>query len=319
MPNSRADAGSMPVSPALVRPQHGPAFRRALRLLTAALPLVFILGGCADMGARKDPSPASDNLQLLEQIAGRMPGDYTSAGSHGSPGQLLSIQHQTGAGSTTLELLITQYSPGDEHRRRFVLSLMPAEIADRLDGSLALLDAENRPRRSCRMKFHATSQSLVGETSPEECLFGQGAEQVGLLKEISFDGDRIDIGDRLINAQTGQAQTPDQVITFLPALHYSGWAGERDGSSWRVAREFTLVPGHAGVQLRDAAGMALGKTARLAYYRLDNNSDTDLLRLTITDTDSGEQIAEAWAEPGSNSIGLSLPEFQIGLTSKDGR
>ena len=318
MPNSRADAGSMPVSPALAK-MHGPALRRALRLLTVALPLVFILGGCADMATRKDTSPANNNLRLLEQIAGRMPGDYTSAGSHDSPGQLLSIQPRTGADSTTLELLITQYSPGDEHRRRFVLSLMPAEIADRLDGSLTLLDAANRPRHSCRMKFHATSQSLVGETSPRECLFGQGDEQVGLLKEISFDGDRIDIGDRLINAQTGQAQTPDQVITFLPALHYSGWAGERDGSDWRVAREFTLVPGHAGVQLRDAAGMALGKTARLAYYRLDGNSNMDLLRLTITNSDSGEQIAEAWAEPGSNSIGLSLPDFQIGLVSEDER
>ncbi|MDZ7790030.1 MAG: hypothetical protein U5L08_05935 [Xanthomonadales bacterium] len=215
----------------------------------------------------------------------------------------------------SLALSLIQTADGDEQPRYYGVELEPTDIDSRLTGRFALLGPEGSVRKSCPMQFHITRQGLVGETTPDSCRFGEGDDEIGLLKEFVFDGRGITIGDRLVDLQSDQPRGDDQVIDFLPAQDFNGWLGILEGGEWRVARDFTLRTGEHNVPL-DAADMDLGIALALNYYRMEQSGRQTLMRLTVTDRESGKIIAETWAEPGSGTLGIALPDLQVGLTAK---
>lgn len=273
--------------------------------------VALMLVGCATAPqtstAPDRPSPA------LQQIATRLPGEYVSVREEDRPVQSLRIERRSGSESDRVAFSLIQTDAGGTNERRYGLSLQAAKLENRLDGRFALLNPQGKARRSCPMKFHLTDRGLVGETDPASCRFGEGAETVGLLKEMAFDGRSIRIGDRLVEADSGEPRGEDQVIRFFPARPFSGWLGVREGEEWRIARDFRLRPG-VGVEPLDAADMSLGVLIELNYYRMERGNNDILLRLTVTDVESGKTIAESWAAPGSRNIGVALPDFQVGLS-----
>lgn len=273
--------------------------------------LALILAGCA---AAPETSTAPDRpAPVLQQIATRLPGQYVSIRDEDRAIQTMSIERRAASESGGVAFSLIQSDADGANERRFGLSLRSGKLENRLDGRYALLGPQGEVRRSCQMKFHVTERGLVGETDPASCRFGEGAEAVGLLKEIAFDGRGIRIGDRLMDPESGEPRGKDQVIRFFPAREFSGWLGIREGDEWRVARDFSLRPGVA-IEPLDAADMSLGFSIELNYYRMERETEDTLLRLTVTDSESGETVAESWTEPGSQNIGVALPDLQVGLS-----
>jgi hypothetical protein len=290
-----------------------PSLRNALGAGAIALVAAMLLQGCAGSPERVAPAPP-DN-PALDQIALRLPGEYISVRGEDRGVQRLTIEGRSGERPGARAFSMTQRATEGGPVRRFGLILEPSRLDNRLDGELALLDANEQARRGCAMRFHLNGRELVGETDPADCLFGEGADRVGLLKEMSFDGRRLAIADRLIDPETGQGRGPDSVIRFYPRTNFEGWLGVRDGDDWRVARELTLGPGESVVPL-DAAEMSLGLSVSLDYYRIDRDGGRVVLRLTVRRSDSGEILGEAWSEPGSPELGLALPDLQFGLSRR---
>lgn len=284
--------------------------RRQARAWVLAGFVLPLLGGCAT--AARTPAAADRPSPALQQITARLPGEYISIREEGRPPQSLVIERRSSSAPATLALSMIQNNVDGSDRRRFGLRLETGAIENRLNGTFALLDRTGQAQRSCPMDFHLTGQGLVGETDPTSCQFGEGAQAVGLLKEIAFDGRRISIGDRLVDPATGESHSEDRIIRFLPASDFSGWLGVREGNEWRIARDFELQPGQ-GIEPLDAAEMSLGVSISLDYYRMQRGEADTLMRLTVKDTASGEIIAESWAEPGSRAIGVALPDLQAGL------
>lgn len=277
--------------------------------LCPAVAGALLLAGCA---AGPQPGESQPTPSALQQITDRLPGRYVSVLEADQPVQSLMIERRSSE-PEALALKMTQGSPDSDDRRHYGLKLASGSIESRLDGEFALLDAAGQARRSCSMRFGLGRDGLVGKTNPRSCRFGDGPETVGLLKEIAFDGRRVVIGDRLVDPETGQSRGLDQVITFLPVATFSGWVGVREGEEWRIARDFELKPGHGAIEPLDAADMNLGIAIELNYYRMSRAQDAVLLRLTATDPETGELVAEAWSSPSARSIGLALPGLQVGL------
>jgi hypothetical protein len=294
---------------------HPERFRDFPTAFLAAV-LALILSACAASPARQPETPPE--TPVLAQLEARLPGRYVSVRGGDQPFQHLRIERVDAQAGRELELRLTQRGERGSPARVFGLRLSATTIATRLRGELALLDASGESRRSCPMVFQAGDEGLVGETDAGQCLFGVGDETVGLLKEMAFDGSRLTIGDRLIDPASGQPRGEDRVITFLPELEFEGWAGRLEGERWRVAQSFSLAPGQGTTEPLDAADMPLGFGISLDYYRMEQNPEDILLRLTVRDPNTGEISGEAWAEPQSGRIGLALPTIQVGLERSDG-
>lgn len=245
-----------------------------------------------------------------------MPGEYVSVREDEQIAQTLTIQREDSGDSEWLGLSMQQAGVDGGNARQFGLKLEPGGVANRLDGEIALLDPQGRSRRSCPMVFQVSERGLVGETEPTSCRFGDGENSVGLLKEIAFDGSELTIGDRLVNPESGQAIGQDRIIRFLPTRGYDGWLGVREDGQWRVARNFRLRTG-GSVEPLDAAEMSLGVSLSLNYYRMERGGDQPLMRLTVTRLDDGSVLAEAWSAPGSGTIGIALPDLQVGLKTAE--
>lgn len=280
-------------------------------LVTAFSALTLI--GCAAPGEQQ---PASAPSPQLEEIERALPGRYLSVvdADGDSPVQLLTVRPQTASDSSAAGFILSQRgTTADGTTRRFGLILRPGAVANQLEGEFAPLDADGRASQSCDMQFTLGEDGLVGQTDPARCRFGEGDQATGLLKEIAFDGRRLAIGERLLHLADGSTRGRDDVLTFLPAARFTGWAGTREGESWRVAQRLTLQPDRNAVEARDAGEMSLGIEIDLQYYRMDRDEQPVLLRLTVRDTESGEVRGQAWSDPGAERIGLALPELQVGL------
>jgi hypothetical protein len=290
-------------------------YRARVGLQAAAWPaaglLALVVSGCAagpEASNQTEQPPA-----VLQQIASRLPGDYVSVRDEDRPTQSLTIDQRSARQADAVAFSLIQAGRDDGSERRYGLELAPGALDNRLDGRFALLGPDGRERRSCPMAFHLTDRGLVGETAPDSCRFGDGNDAVGLLKELTFDGMKIRIGDRLVDPETGEPRGRDRVIHFLPVRPFNGWLGVREGDQWRIARDVRLTPG-SRVEPRDAAEMSLGVAIALDYYRMERGDSGPILRLTVTDKRSGEVIAESWTGPKSGSIGVALPDLQVGLS-----
>lgn len=285
----------------------------------ATLAIAALVGvGCTSSPSRHeagdDPLPA-----VLQELGATLPGRYISIseGDDDDVALVLRISVESPSDESALVFILNQQTlSGDDDPRRFLLRMADdGEGPERLEGEFAPLDRSGSPRRRCAMTFRVREGGLIGETDPESCRFGEGGRATGLLKEIAFDGHQLVIGDRLIELPGGEPAAPDRVHAFYRARSFQGWAGVREGGAWRTAKDFELDPSDAEVVPSDAAGMELGIRIRLSFYRMQHEDGELMLRLTVTDRESGDLLGESWADPDSRSIGLSLPEIQVGLSN----
>ena len=274
--------------------------------------LVLLLGACASAPERPASTATAEARALLE-LGRTLPGEYLASRNRrqreaGEPPLWITVEtlpsSQIGQAGFTLS-----QRQGDGPPRHFLVA-MTAASDGRANGAFAPLDESGQPRHRCDMRFSLGNNGFVGETDPETCRFGPD-QATGLLKEIAFNGSRLVIADRLVDIETGDALAADQIHRFVRTRSYSGWAGRREGDSWRLAREFSLEAGSPMVPL-DAAGMALGFQVDLEIVEL-HDGDEVMLRLNVVDSETGAVIGQAWADPEAESLGLALPDNQVGL------
>lgn len=283
------------------------------------LGLIVLLSGCAAVPER----PEGDRPLLdsgLRELTARLPGAYSTVLTRaqrlaGDQPLLMNIEARPGSGPDRLEFLMSQLD-GERSTRLFLLTMQASDDSQRPDGFFAPLDSAGQAHRQCALEFTIRRDGFSASTDPQTCRFGDGEQATGLLKEIAFDGTRLVIGDRLVNLSTGQPAADDQVHAFARIRHFSGWAGRREGEAWHRSVEFEIHSGDDQIELLDAAGMSLGLAINL--HRHDPGGDQPhILRLTITDIDSGEVIGQSWADPDAVSLGMALPELQVGLQRLD--
>jgi len=279
------------------------------------LGLAALLSACASIPEERDSGTPLLNPTLVEMTA-RLPGDYTTVLTRserldGQEPLLMNIEPQPGAGPDRLEFLMTQLDRG-RSPRLFALVIEATADIQRPAGYFAPLDTAGRIRRQCALQFNLQRDGFSASTDPETCRFGEGEQATGLLKEIAFDGKHLVIGDRLVNLSTGDTLAEDEIHAFSRIRAFSGWGGRREGDGWHRAAPFELHSGDDQVELIDAAGMSLGVTVNLHLH--DPGQDQDaILRLTVSEVDSGDVIAQSWADPDAESLGLAMPSLQIGL------
>lgn len=286
--------------------------------LPTGLAIIGLLAGCATISPQPE-SEAPQRSPVLEELASILPGEYATPRSRdATDGRFyLQVHADRSTASGPLRLVMTQTRAGrSETPRRFEWVLREIENSgeERFTAEFAPLDSGGQPRRRCTMSVTLRRNGLTGQTDPEECKFGEGEQMTGLLKEIAFDGTQLVIADRLISLPGGEPLGDDQVTRFFPVRAFTGWAGVRDGGDgdWRMASSLAVTTASDLAEPVDAGEMSLGILVELAHYRMDR-SEQVMLRLTVSDAESGDILGEAWADADAQSIGLARPDLQVGL------
>lgn len=283
------------------------------------LGILAFVTGCAGVRPVAEPTPnAERNAAILAEIARALPGDYRTAASRqqretGDEPLWLSVRREA-AGDPAQVVFTLAQRQGEGRERLFRLGLASRSDSEELTGFFAPTEPSGRVQRSCALTISIRSDGFSGVTDPATCRFGG---ETGLLKEIAFDGRQLVIGDRLVRLPDGQVRGPDQVHAFFRVHAYSGWAGIRAGEDWLRADVFQLHGGGDVLALQDAAGMPLGVSVELTRY-IVSAGESPLLRLRAFDSETGEVLAESWADSDARSLGLALPDFQIGLERSNG-
>lgn len=280
---------------------------------------ILVLAGCAAPGERADDEPG---LAAAERVARMLAGSYAGRSPAGvdepDSAELVRLHarvERIAVGG--VEISISQRR-GDGPVRNFILIFRPTSVATRLEGTFSPVDVEGRPAGSCPIDVSVQRDGFVARTDAGTCRFGSGADELALIKEIAHDGQRLVIGDRVVDPGTGQNRVSDRVLQLERVQAYSGWAGVRESGvndsvgAWRVAEQISIDSDGLAMDPDDAAGMPLGITLDLAPYRV-RDGEPPVLRLRAFDTASGELLGQAWADPQATRIGLALPAVQVGL------
>lgn len=282
---------------------------------------VVALTGCAASGESRDSSPPN---QSAERVARMLAGSYAGVsrqsvqGTEESP-DLVRLEARIGriaAGGVEVRL---EQREGKGEPRIFAVVFRPTAIATRLEGEFSPLGPDGRPLGSCPIEVSVQSDGFVARTSPETCRFGEGDGAASLVKEIAHDGQRLVIGDRIVDPETGDARVADRVLELERVQQFVGWAGVSDsGDSWRVAEQLNLASDGLALDPEDAGGMPLGIALELAPHRV-REGRRPVLRLRVFDRESGELLGQSWADVQATRIGLALPDVQVGLRLRDSR
>ncbi len=287
----------------------------ARSLPVAALLVTLALSGCATTHIQQPEQEREPLHPALQELAARLPGHYSTPSRAGSHRRLqLEVITDPSAPPGALHVVMRQ-TRGDRHDelpRRFQWQLRPIDGEDGIQGSFAPMTASGQTGRHCTMTVSLRREGVTAQTDPGDCSFGEGEQQTGLLKEIAFDGSQLVIGDRLVRIPSGEPAREDEITRFVRDRAFTGWAGVRDGRDWRMAASVELGTGSVPLEPRDASGMALGLDIAIDHYQMSRTGQIKL-RLSVADTESGELLGEAWADADARSIGIVLPELQIGL------
>ena len=292
------------------------------RLAGAGIVVMLVVAGCVATNQQQGPEP-EPALGPAERVAQMLAGSYAGMASRGSDGndsdsltRLDARVEQVSADGVAVRL---EQRTGDGEPRNFRLILKPTALATRLEGSFSPLGPRGEPAGECPLEVSVQSDGFVARTSAETCRFGRDGDAAALIKEIAHDGDRLVIGDRVVDPENGEPRMPDRVLELQRVHRFVGWAGVLDGSgSWRVAEDIELESDGLGREPEDAGGMTLGLALELAPHYV-RDDQPPVLRLRVFDTASGELLGQAWADPAATRIGLALPDVQVGLRLRDSR
>lgn len=286
-------------------------------LAASAIALV----GCAASGEPRDASPS---LQSAERVARMLTGSYAGISRQADSGaressalvRLEARVERIAAGGAEVRL---EQREGEGQLRVFAVVFRPTAIATRLEGVFSPLGPDGLALGSCPIEVSVQSDGFVARTSPETCRFGDADGSASLIKEIAHDGQRLVIGDRIVDPETGDARAPDRILELERVRRFVGWAGVRDaGGSWRVDERLELASDGEPLDPEDAGGMPLGIALDLAPHRV-REGRPPVLRLRVFDLESGDLLGQSWADAQAAQIGLALPAVQIGLRLPDSR
>lgn len=280
---------------------------------------VVVLAGCAAPVDREVEEPRLASAErVARMLAGSYAGRSTAVGPETDSAELVRLDARVERiASGGVETSIAQRR-GDGDVRDFIVVFSPTAVATRLEGSFSPLDAQGRRVGSCPIEVTVRSDGFVARTDAATCRFGAGAGEVALIKEIAHDGQKLVIGDRVVDPESGEGRMPDRILELQRVRDYAGWVGVREsgapesGGAWRIAEIISIRSDGLGLDPEDAAGMPLGVTLDLAPYRV-RVGESPVLRLRVFDTASGELLGQSWADPLATRIGLALPVVQVGL------
>ncbi|MEX2498197.1 MAG: hypothetical protein WD397_04905 [Wenzhouxiangellaceae bacterium] len=291
-------------------------------VLRFGLPVLALawLAGCA---APADQPDADATIQSAERVARMLAGNYVGTSKQsGSPvdsGGLVRLEVRVERIAASGVVVRMEQREDDSAPRSFVVVFRPTMIGTRLEGDFSPLDPQGRELGSCPIEVSVQSDGFVARTSAASCRFGQGEGAAALIKEIAHDGQRLVIGDRVVDPDSGEALMSDRVLEFEQVQRFVGWAGVLDSdASWRIAEGIALESDGLGLDPEDAGGMTLGIALDLAPHRV-RDGQPPVLRLRVFDRDSGELLGQSWADPQATRIGLALPTVQVGLRLRNTR
>ncbi len=278
--------------------------------------LAALTAGCATPGSSGSSSEATSPAPILQQIAATATGDFATSLRDAEQSRLLTVVAEPllSAGQPLI-LNLTQQAAEAAPRRFRLLINASTEAPYPLNGMLAPLNANGQVIAQCPLTVRTSAQGLSATTQAESCRFGEGAEQIGLVKEFLFAGDQIRIADRLFEVGSGQVAAgpvSDLALRFYRLTQYEGWMGVLEGDNWRIARGLEIDTANGRIEPVDAAGMSLGVIIELDRTELDEQNQP-ILRLSVLDAQTESTLARTWGDPGARRIGLALPELQVGL------
>lgn len=281
-------------------------------MLRAAAPMLLtgvLLIGCAGTPEpTRDPSPPRQTE--LDAIAAAIAGDYVAIKRPGDTLEPVRLRVEAEPDAIGAALLMTQVSAGVE--RRFRLQLGPGASPETFDARFIPLRAgRDDAGPACAMRFRLAAGLLVGETDPDECRFQSGGLSIGLLKEISFEGDRILMADQLL-LEDGSPFADADRLALGRVTEFSGMLAHNEHGSWRIARNLRLASGGNLVEPLDAAGMSLGVLLNLELVE-SMERQVPALRLQVLDEATGRVTAEVWNDIDAGLIGLGLETLRIEL------
>lgn len=277
-----------------------------------------LLGACTTTPDRA-PSPDQAHLRALGEVAQALPGVYSNhmqwrqGASEAAGPYTLEVRRDGSGDPRWLRILLAQSAAG-EATRRFALELTPGARPDQFQGQFLPLGTAGALLEPCNMNFTLVSAGFSGETDPLECRFGEGDQAVGLLKEIAFDGQQIVIADQLYDPASRTPLDDVRTLRFFRERRFHGWAGVRQGDSWRLASELVLHSEGDQIVPEDADGRSLGLRLQLARV-LWREDQPPILRLSVYDEATGQLLGYSWADPDATQLGINLPDFQAGLTA----
>jgi hypothetical protein len=283
----------------------------------------MMLAGCAALERTPDgvETDATQQAQGLYNWLTQLVGDYESArqwqpdSSSGTESPITRLQFVRQDRGT---VLMTQQT-GPTPARQFLWVFgtpRPNTLTEPLSGQFITLGPDGQMRGQCPLRVSALADGLVAETIPDQCRFETEQGQMGLLKELAFDGQRVIIADQLVDLDSGQDVGSARLLETWRSMRFTGWAGRLDGADhWRLARPIVVDSRQSGIEPLDAAGMDLGLSLQLDYYQ-PRDSTAPLLRLRLDSENSDGEITttQVWADKDATEIGLSLPAVQVGLT-----
>lgn len=277
---------------------------------------LFSLGACALLlsacATAPTPEPAATTDQLLDDLGTALEGTYVSVRLLDDPAPSIRLEIAAERLGPALAIELSQVRPGGAPRV-FLLTLEGADSEGRLSGAFVPLGPDGKAlSRPCDMQFQLVEAGLSGETDPQQCRFGAGESEIGLLKEIAFDGVHFVIADQ-IHDRDNEALGEPEILEFRRAPRFQGNAAVRDGGNdWRVGRNIAATPGQDLVEPLDASGMSLGILLNLEFIRRRPGTPA-LLRLQVSDLDQDHVLGEAWTEASAASIGLGLAATRVDL------
>lgn len=285
---------------------------QALVLLAGAL----LLSACAAPAGREEaPAGPMAFIGQLDELVSRLPGRYGAARrlDLDQTGTRMSLSARSGAGA---ELLLEFREDLDNPQRGFVLTLDAGGASPFIAGSFVPLRADGTlSAHTCPMRFRVRDGLLSGQTDPQQCRFGTGAESVGLLKEVALDGSRIVIADQLIGVD-GNVGEPADILRLYRLERFQGQVRVRDEawpeSGWRTSTEVQLETGADAVEPVDAANMGLSVLLRLALIQ-GQQPGSPLLYLQASDAETGTVLGQAWSDRQALRLGLALDQVQVDL------
>lgn len=279
-------------------------------LLASAL----LLSACATPPGR-DEAPAGSIAKIgqLDELAARLPGRYGAARrlDEDDAGTRMVVSARSGDNAA---LVLELREELEDRQRGFVLTLDAGGASPFIAGSFVPLQADGTlSAHNCPMRFRVRDGLLSGQTDPQQCRFGTGADGVGLLKEVALDGSRIVIADQLIGPGESGADPPD-ILRLYRLERFQGQVRVRDGAGldWRTSSRVQVEVGANPVEPVDAANMGLAVLIRLALIQ-GQQPGSPLLYLHLAEADSGTVLGQAWADPQALRLGLALDEVQVDL------
>jgi len=286
--------------------------------------LALFLAGCAvpdqQQGDASSLRPAERVARMLSGSYAGIPGSVDGAGN--GPGRVVRLDARVERfAAQGVQVRLNQKESGED-ARAFLMTFQPTAVGTRLEGSFSPLGSQGQPLGSCPIDVSVQSDGFVARTSAETCRFGEGGEATALVKEIAHDGERLVIGDRIVDLETGQVRMSDRVLELQRIRRFEGWAGVRapatGGEAWRIADELALESDGQELAPEDAGGMPLEIAIELAPYRV-RDDQPPVLRLRVFDRSTGDLLGQSWADFAATRIGLALPQVQVGLRLRESR